>query len=71
MRSANRPLWHVCAILFLLLVLGSVQSWAQLDTGSIVGTIHDKSGAVVFRRHRKDHQHEDRPYLGSKIRFRW
>jgi len=47
MRSANRPLWHVCAILILFLVVGVVQSWAQLDTGSIVGTVHDKSGAVV------------------------
>ncbi len=47
MRSANRPLWHVCAILILLLVFGVVQSWAQLDTGSIVGTVHDNSGAVI------------------------
>ena len=47
MRSVNRPLWHVCAILILFLVIGVVQSWAQLDTGSIVGTVHDKSGAVV------------------------
>lgn len=47
MCSTKRSMWYVCAILALLLVLGSVQTWAQLDTGSIVGVVHDKSGAVI------------------------
>jgi len=38
---------HICAILILLLVVGTVQSWAQLETGSIMGVVQDKTGAVV------------------------
>lgn len=47
MRSAIRTVGQVCAVMILILVLGSVQSWAQLDTGSIAGVVQDKSGAVV------------------------
>jgi outer membrane receptor protein involved in Fe transport len=42
-----RQSWKLTAALILLLVLGAVQAFAQLDSGSIVGIARDKSGAVV------------------------
>jgi len=36
------------SILFLIICLGlTVSSWAQKDTGSIVGTVTDSTGAVI------------------------
>lgn len=47
MRSSFRTFGQLCAVMILILVLGSAQMWAQLDTGSIAGVVQDKSGAVV------------------------
>src|SRR5690242_16606279 len=47
MQKGRQTYWNLCAALFLVLVFGAVQAFAQLDTGSIVGTVHDKSGAVI------------------------
>ena len=40
------PLSRLC-VLGILLSLMAVPAYAQFDTGSVVGTIHDASGAVV------------------------
>jgi hypothetical protein len=34
-------------LLFLLLIVCSAAAWAQLDTGTIAGTLHDEQGAAV------------------------
>ena len=47
MQKGRQTYWNLCAALFLVFIVGIVQSFAQLDTGSIVGTVRDNSGAVV------------------------
>jgi hypothetical protein len=47
MWSGTRSSCITCAILALLLIFGTLQSWAQLDTGSIVGVVRDNTSAVV------------------------
>ena len=43
--SISRLLFSTCFSLFVL--WASTVSWAQKDTGTIVGVVHDPSGAVV------------------------
>ena len=38
--------WQI-GVLALLLCAVALPAWAQLDTGSIVGVVRDKSGAVL------------------------
>src|SRR5258705_7315931 len=47
MQKARQTYLNLCAAPLLVLVFGVVQSFAQFDTGSIVGVVRDKSGAVV------------------------
>lgn len=47
MQNVSKSQWLACSVLALLFILGTGQSWAQLDTGSIVGEVHDSTGAVV------------------------
>src|SRR3954451_15658971 len=47
MRSTRHIPWHLYAAMLLLLLVGSVQSFAQLDSGSIAGVVRDGSGAVI------------------------
>src|SRR3954454_10065838 len=47
MQKRRQTYWNLCAALFLVLVFGAVQAFAQLDTGSLVGVVRDKSGAVI------------------------
>jgi hypothetical protein len=40
---------RLCAVTLLVLLLGLVTpAWAQKDTGSIVGTVKDPTGAVIL-----------------------
>jgi hypothetical protein len=43
----NSNKWQIAAIAILLCAV-ALPAWAQLDTGSIVGVVRDKSGAVVI-----------------------
>ncbi len=47
MPSGRLSTRHLCSALLLLLVFFAVQAFAQLDTGSIVGVVRDKTGAMV------------------------
>ena len=47
MQKGRQTYWNLCAALLLMLVFGAVQAFAQLDTGSILGVVRDRSGAVV------------------------
>src|SRR5580658_6684020 len=42
----NRNRWQI-GLLAILLFAMSLPAWAQLDTGSIVGVVQDKSGALL------------------------
>src|SRR5579862_8603431 len=39
--------WNRCGFLLLVTFLGASLAWAQVDTGSIAGTVTDASGAVL------------------------
>lgn len=47
MRSSKRFSWSTYVAIVLLFIMGAVQCWAQLDTGSISGIVQDKTGAVI------------------------
>ena len=47
MKSLRTPRLFVCLTLSFLWFVVSMPSWAQKDTGSIVGTVKDGTGAVV------------------------
>ncbi|HYE23845.1 MAG TPA: TonB-dependent receptor [Clostridia bacterium] len=47
MRSGKRFSWSTYVAVVLLFIMGAVQCWAQLDTGSISGIVQDKTGAVI------------------------
>ncbi len=42
----NRNKWQIGLVAFLLCIV-AIPSWSQLDTGSIVGVVQDKSGALL------------------------
>lgn len=51
-RPNSQPIIHRalslgCALSFVLLVLACLPARAQVDTGSIVGTVQDSSGAII------------------------
>ena len=47
MRSKCAKAWAKGAGIVLLLVLGTVPAFGQANTGAMVGTVHDGSGAVM------------------------